>query len=294
MKRAFVAFQLAGMQRLTRRQRSRALDRATLSLGDLNNRFDLHRHIEGERAHSDGATRMPTAIAEYLNEQVRATVDDLWVVGKFRRGVHHAEHSAEANHLIKTSGCLPQRRQQLKASVPRMLIGLFEGHVAPHLALRPRAIGIEWPCTRKEDYVSEPRRRYVVCDGRSDLRQFYPQFTQPRLWRTCGSLCAEAMAFDISDVAARPATNTVRRSKSTMASCSSYEVELCEIGEYHEANIERGHAGAPGGLKRARNSVGVAEIALENARSMRRRDPNPHRIATFSICASVSSKARLA
>ena len=72
------------------------------------------------------------------------------------------------------------------------------------------------------------------------------------------------------------------------------EVELCGSGEDHEANVERGHAVAPGGLKRARNSVGVAEIALENARSMRRRDPNPHRIATLSICASVSSRARLA
>jgi hypothetical protein len=72
------------------------------------------------------------------------------------------------------------------------------------------------------------------------------------------------------------------------------EVELCEIGDYHEAKVERAHAVAPGGLKRARNSVGVAEIALENARSMRRRDPNPHRIATLSICASVSSRARLA
>ncbi len=105
---------------------------------------------------------------------------------------HHAEHSAEANHFIKTTGGLPQRRQQLKANVPRMLIGLFEGHVAPHLPLRPRAIGIKWPCTRKEDYVSEPSRRHIVCDGCRDLRQFDPQFTQPSLWRTCGSRCAEA------------------------------------------------------------------------------------------------------
>jgi hypothetical protein len=51
------------------------------SLGDLNNRFDLNRHIEMERAHSDGATRMPTAIAEDLDKQFRATVDDFgWSV----------------------------------------------------------------------------------------------------------------------------------------------------------------------------------------------------------------------
>ena len=81
-----------------------------ISLGNYNNRFDLNRHIQGQRAHSDGATRMPTAIAEDLDKQVRATVDNLRVVGEFRHGVHHAEHSAEANHLIKTTSGLPQRR----------------------------------------------------------------------------------------------------------------------------------------------------------------------------------------
>ncbi len=80
---------------------------------------------------------------------------------------------------------------------------------------------------------------------------------------------------------------------SFMASRFSRET-LCEFGKYHETNVERGHAVTPDGLKRARNSVGVAEIARENARSMRRRDPNPHRIATLPICTSVSSRARLA
>jgi hypothetical protein len=60
-------------------QHSRTPDRANLR--NLNNRFDLHRHVEGERRHSDSATGMPTAVAEDLDEQVRATVDDLWVVG---------------------------------------------------------------------------------------------------------------------------------------------------------------------------------------------------------------------
>jgi hypothetical protein len=84
-----------------RRQSSRTPDRAQISLGNLNTRFDFYRHIEGERAHSDGATRMPAAIAEDLDEQIGATIDNLWVVGEFRHGVHHAEHSAEANHLSR-------------------------------------------------------------------------------------------------------------------------------------------------------------------------------------------------
>src|ERR1700752_5102844 len=73
-----------------------------------------------------------------------------------------------------------------------MLIGLFERHGAPYLALRPRAIGIDWPCTRKKEHVTKPSRRHIVCDGGRGLRQFYPQFTQPRFWRTFGSRRAEA------------------------------------------------------------------------------------------------------
>ena len=110
-------------------QHSRTPDRANLR--NLNNRFDLHRHVEGERRHSDSATCMPTAVAEDLDEQVRATVDDLWVVGKLRHGVYHAEHSAEAYHLIEATRGFPQRRKQLKANVPRVLIGLLENSRRP-------------------------------------------------------------------------------------------------------------------------------------------------------------------
>src|ERR1700720_2703382 len=111
-----------------------------------------------------------------------------------------------------------------------MFIGFLECHVAPHLALRSRTIGIEWPCTRKEDYVSEARRWYIVCDGRSDLRQFYSQFTQPRLWRTCGSLLRGSSG--IRDKRRRgKAGDEYGATIDVNHGFSSYEVKLCEIGE---------------------------------------------------------------
>jgi len=49
------------------------------------------------------------------------TVDDLWVVGKLRHGVYHAEHSAEAYHLIEATRGFPiiigsQRVAAIRAS----------------------------------------------------------------------------------------------------------------------------------------------------------------------------------
>ena len=35
-----------------------------ISLGNYNNRFDLNRHIQGQRAHSDGATRIASNRSE--------------------------------------------------------------------------------------------------------------------------------------------------------------------------------------------------------------------------------------
>jgi hypothetical protein len=147
---------------------------ASYSLRNLNQRFDLYRHVKGERAHSDGATCMPTPIAEHLDEKIGAAIYDLRMVGKVRHSVHHSEHSTNANHLIEAAGRVPQRRQQLKANVSRVVISLFDRHIMSNLALRPRAIRIERPRSREKDYVSEPCGRNVVRNGRSDLRKFDP------------------------------------------------------------------------------------------------------------------------
>jgi hypothetical protein len=137
--------------------RPRTLSRNSERTHDLNWRFDLHCHVEGERAHTNGATCVPTTIAKYLDQQVRAAVDDLRVAGEVRRCVHHSEHSADAYHLIETSSGLTQGRKQLNANFPRVRIGLLKSHIMSNLALRSRTIGVEKPRSREEDYVSDPR-----------------------------------------------------------------------------------------------------------------------------------------
>jgi hypothetical protein len=70
---------------------------------DLNDRFNLNRHIERKRPHPDGAGCVPTSIAEHFHEQIRAAVDHLWMVGKIRYGIDHAKHPAKANDLVQTA-----------------------------------------------------------------------------------------------------------------------------------------------------------------------------------------------
>src|ERR1700758_1273483 len=72
------------------------------------------------------------------------------------------------------------------------------------------------------------------------------------------------------------------------------EIELCQSREDDKADVEEWHVGPPLVLKRDRNSMGEAAIIRANARSMRRRDPNPHAIAIDSTFSSVSSNLRRA
>jgi hypothetical protein len=73
---------------------------------DSNNfdyRFDFHCHVERKRSHPDGAASVPTSVPEHFDKQIRATVDHLWMVGKFRYGIDHAKNSAKMNDLIQAA-----------------------------------------------------------------------------------------------------------------------------------------------------------------------------------------------
>jgi len=70
---------------------------------NLNHRLNLNRHVERKGTHPDGAACVPASIAEHFNEQIRAAVDYLWMVGKIRYGIDHAEHSAKTNDLVETA-----------------------------------------------------------------------------------------------------------------------------------------------------------------------------------------------
>ena len=75
-------------------------------------RFGFHCHVEWKRSHSDGAASVPTSVPEHFDKQIRATVDHLRMVGKFRCGIDHVKHSAKANDLIQAADLVAQRRKQ--------------------------------------------------------------------------------------------------------------------------------------------------------------------------------------
>src|SRR5437879_10949236 len=65
------------------------------SAADLDDRLDLDRDAVRQGSHADGGARVLALVAEHLDEQVRAAVDHLGLVGEIRRAVHHAEQRSE-------------------------------------------------------------------------------------------------------------------------------------------------------------------------------------------------------
>eukprot|EP00581_Thalassiosira_minuscula_P036330 CAMPEP_0184469950 /NCGR_PEP_ID=MMETSP0740-20130409/89148_1 /TAXON_ID=385413 /ORGANISM="Thalassiosira miniscula, Strain CCMP1093" /LENGTH=59 /DNA_ID=CAMNT_0026846015 /DNA_START=13 /DNA_END=189 /DNA_ORIENTATION=- len=56
--------------------------------GDLEDAFDLHGHTKRQGASRDCRTGMAAFVAQRLNHKIGRAVDDLWLVGEVRRGVH--------------------------------------------------------------------------------------------------------------------------------------------------------------------------------------------------------------
>ena len=57
--------------------------------------------LPGRRAEADGRARVPAAVAEHLDQQVRAAVDDLGVFAELGHGVDHAEQLDDALHPVE-------------------------------------------------------------------------------------------------------------------------------------------------------------------------------------------------
>src|SRR6185503_7417152 len=56
--------------------------------------FDLHRNVERQLRHADGATRVGANVpAEDFDDEVGEAVDHGRLLVESRRGIHHAEHA---------------------------------------------------------------------------------------------------------------------------------------------------------------------------------------------------------
>ena len=63
-----------------------------MRLSDGDNDLDLYRYAAGQRAHADGRTRVPAALAEDFDKEVGAAIHDFRMVLKIGCGIDHAQH----------------------------------------------------------------------------------------------------------------------------------------------------------------------------------------------------------
>src|SRR5271166_7008212 len=70
-------------------------------LSDGDDDLDLDRYPAGQRAHADSGARMPPALAEHLDEEVGAAIDDLRVVLEIGSGIDHPKHFDDILHTVE-------------------------------------------------------------------------------------------------------------------------------------------------------------------------------------------------
>src|SRR5580693_4032263 len=134
---------------------------------DLQNSLDLDHDAVWQRTHANGRTRMAARLAEHLDHEVRAAVDDLGMVSEIRLGVDHAEkldHRFDARELTERSF---GDREQLQPGETRGFIALLDrgvlaeppDHETPVRALRPLAGKVEKITRQPIGHIVGHRRR---------------------------------------------------------------------------------------------------------------------------------------
>ena len=57
---------------------------------DFDDGLDLDRNVVREGTHPDGGSRVAAGFAKDFDKKIGTSIDDVWVVGKVRRGIDHA------------------------------------------------------------------------------------------------------------------------------------------------------------------------------------------------------------
>ena len=109
---------------------------------------------------------MSARLAEHRDEQVRATVDHLGMIGEIRRGVDHAEQLDDAPDAGERTKRVMHDRQQVDAGQARAGIGLLKTHFPPNLAGVPAPIRLARALTREEQQLAFAHMRDEIGDRR--------------------------------------------------------------------------------------------------------------------------------
>ena len=107
---------------------------------DLDDHLDLDRKVERDGCDADDGSDVPSGLAEHVDEEVRAGVDDVHVVGEVGGAVHHPGHPDHPDDLVEGPEVLPQGRQQAEAGESGGRTGLDEVEVLADPARDPRRV----------------------------------------------------------------------------------------------------------------------------------------------------------
>src|SRR5207244_887703 len=121
---------------------------------DRQNGLDLDRDLPRQRAHADGGTCMAAGVAEHLDQQVGAAVDDLRLIGELRDGVDHAEQLHHVIDAVERAERVARRRQEPEADEPGPPVPLVHRDVLADLAGQARAFFVARPLAGQVEQVA--------------------------------------------------------------------------------------------------------------------------------------------
>jgi hypothetical protein len=124
--------------------------------------------------------RTAPGVVEYLNQQIRAAVDDRWHLIEVGAAVDHPEKLDHPTHPPEITQLGAQHRKNLQAAqLGRLPSGLNAEPPFAHLAGDQTPVRAHRPGARHEDEVISHNGRNIVSDRRHRRRQFDAQFLQP-------------------------------------------------------------------------------------------------------------------
>lgn len=153
---------------------------------------------------------MTTSVAEHLDQQIRAPVDDGGHAVEAGRGVDHAEHLDDSFDAVERAELGLHRRENRQSGHPCRIPTLFECEVAADLAAHDDVTG-DRAVPADVQQATVDHAPDVAAGGREHGWQFHSQFSQPcldhdltaHLLSTTGD--GTAVARQMRSDAARPA-----------------------------------------------------------------------------------------
>lgn len=145
----------------------------------LEDGFDFHGDVAGERAHADGAARADAVVgAPDFGEEFGTAVDDFRVIVKIRRGVHHAEHFDDARDAIQAAELRTERGKDREADLSRGGLAGFEVEVASDDSGDHRLVRAQRAVAGDVGEVAGDHERLVQGDGFRRGREFESEFCE--------------------------------------------------------------------------------------------------------------------